>query len=316
MEPVETVKFELISSGYSNTDTTRIINESLVAGFGPGNPFNWVIPNVNARVQIMKKLGNKIINQDPPHSHLLFQETQDKTNPAMIGHTQLMNNKDLNLPKDVLTNGHESQLSICAVIKTILSKIWNELDMALKIGIFYPYRALCFNTAKALTFQVFEARYTKHYWYIGFFCINPKYAKKGYGSKMLKLSHEKIKEYQLKDNEQNDDELLSVMLWAYNPYAVKLYLKHGYKIFVEINVNKDHKLYGLYYEYDTAINEEDIDEKIVIDLGWADLLPDLEMNRYGFIFMVVVLSASPFIVVALCVIFLLRLFRIGRWDLE
>ena len=301
----------MVSSEYAKANAEMIANETLVAGFGSGNPFNWVVPNETARAELIRMKGQKEIIADSPQFHLLFEDDKDGNNSTMIGCAEILHNKDIKTNKDILTNANELQQSIWLFLSTILKKIWNELNMALKIDILYPYRSLCFDAGKALIHKVYETNFSKKYWYIGWFCINPKFGKKGYGSKMLKLSHEKIKEYQLRDNKDND-KLLPIMLWAYNPYALKLYTKHGYKIFIQINVDKTHKMYGLYYEYDTNIE----DDKIVIDLSWADLFPELEMNKYGFIFMAIALLTFPLILIALFVIFVLRLINIGRWDVD
>ena len=128
--------------------------------------------------------------------------------------------------------------------------------------------------------------------------------------KMLQLAHAKIEEYQMRDSDDKQ-EWLPVMLGTYNPIAVKLYRKYGYKVYAEINVDSQHKVYGLYYQY----NKQDDYDKIVIDLNWIDLLPDITtMDIHVLVLIAILLLLSPFIILCLCVIVVLRLLNIGRFD--
>lgn len=297
------LKFESISTPYAKANFDRIGDNTLISAFGSGNPFNWIVPNVNARTQIMKITSKNVLTQNPCHSHLLF--GKDDT---IIGHVMLMRRENTYLPKCLLTAAKQSKQSLYSFVKSILREIYNFLNMSLKIDLLFCYRSHCFTKAQLLMHDIFDMNYGENYWYIGFFCINPQFGKKGFGTKMLQLAHEKIKEYQSSDN----DKLLPIMLWSYNPFAIKLYTKCGYKIIAEINVDKKHKLYGLCFEFDS---DESVHDKVVIDLNWMDLLPDLEMNIYGFIFVMIILLIFPVIIVALIVIFVLRLLHIGRWDI-
>eukprot|EP01083_Nonionella_stella_P009115 26400_1 len=94
------------------------------------------------------------------------------------------------------------------------------------------------------------------YWEISGVSIDPTIQSKGYGSMIMKHVHGVVCEVnQHKQQEHN----IPTILFTSTPNALKFYLRLGYKVFMEHNIDNDITSYSLVYHEDSAVKQQWLD---------------------------------------------------------